>query len=140
VLLTAINRRAWVDPHYHLRGINWLSRPLAERIIALQGRSKRGAAFRDMQRLSEMHYFFYDEFVRLAEHHGFSVRDLREEQLRAGALHSPKASRRAIRGALRRLGLEDAAYRAQRRWYVGMFELALCRSQDSGFRTQTAQR
>lgn len=126
-LITAINRRAWVDPHYHIRGVNWLPRPLAEAIIAARGRSKAGAAFRDMQRLSEMHYFHYPELVRLCETFGFRVRDLREEQLRAGRLASRRASRRAMRALLRRAGLEEAAYRAQRRWYVGMFELALTR-------------
>jgi ubiquinone/menaquinone biosynthesis C-methylase UbiE len=127
-LLTAINRRAWVDPHYHIRGINWLPRPLAELIIARRGRTKRGAAFRDMQRLSAMHYFYYGQFVRLCERHGFVVKDLRQEQLRRGELRSPKASRRAIRSALRSFGLEGLAYRAQRRWYVGMFELDLKKS------------
>lgn len=126
-LITAINRRAWVDPHYHLRGVNWLPRPLAEAIIAARGRSKAGAAFRDMQRLSEMHYFHYPELVRLCATFGFRVRDLREEQLRAGRLVSRRASRRAVRAVLRRMGLEAAAYRAQRRWYVGMFELVLTR-------------
>lgn len=124
-LLTAINRRAWVDPHYHIRGINWLPRPLAEAIIAWRGRGKSGAAFRDMQRLSEMHYYHYGEFVRLCKRHGFTVSDLREEQLRHGVLRSPKATRRAVRGLLRVVGLERLAYRAQRRWYVGMFEVAL---------------
>ena len=124
-LLTAINRRAWVDPHYHMRGLNWLPRPLAELIIAQRGRSKARASFRDMQRLSEMHYFHWGEFVRLCAHHGFAVRDLREEQLREGKLQSPRASRRALRGILRLLGLERLAYKAQRRWYVGMFEVAL---------------
>jgi ubiquinone/menaquinone biosynthesis C-methylase UbiE len=126
-LITAINRRAWVDPHYHIRGLNWLPRPVAEAVIATRGRSKSGAAFRDMQRLSEMHYFHYPELVRLCEGLGFTVRDLREEQLRAGQFVSRKASRRAIRGALRAVGLEGRAYKAQRRWYVGMFELALTR-------------
>ncbi|NNJ10923.1 class I SAM-dependent methyltransferase [Chloroflexales bacterium ZM16-3] len=124
-LLTAINRRAWVDPHYHIRGINWLPRRMAEAIIARRGRGKGGAAFRDMQRLSEMHYFHYGQFLRLCKRHGFTVKDLRQEQLRRGELRSPKASRRAIRAALRALGLEGLAYRAQRRWYVGMFELSL---------------
>ena len=124
-LLTAINRRAWVDPHYHIRGLNWLPRPLAEAIIAQRGRSKRGAAFQDMQRLSEMHYFHYTECVRLCEAAGFQVRDMREDQLRNGRLRSPRLSRRMLRGILRGVGLEALAYRAQRRWYVGMFELAL---------------
>jgi ubiquinone/menaquinone biosynthesis C-methylase UbiE len=124
-LITAINRRAWVDPHYHIRGLNWLPRPVAEGVIALRGRGKAGAAFRDMQRLSEMHYFHYPELVRLCERLGFRVRDLREEQLRAGRFVSRRASRRVLRAALRAVGLEGAAYRAQRRWYVGMFEVAL---------------
>ncbi|NTU78097.1 MAG: methyltransferase domain-containing protein [Chloroflexales bacterium] len=124
-LITAINRRAWVDPHYHIAGLNWLPRPAAEALIAWRGRSKAGAAFRDMQRLSEMHYFHYGELLRLCAGLGFRVRDLREEQLRAGQFVSRKASRRAIRATLRAVGLEGVAYRAQRRWYVGMFELAL---------------
>ncbi|MFO7169114.1 MAG: class I SAM-dependent methyltransferase [Chloroflexota bacterium] len=124
-LVTVINRRAWVDPHYHMRGINYLPRPLAELLIRWRGRGKQGAAFRDMQRLSEMHYFRYGEFVALARRHGFSVRDLREERLRAGVLASQRLSRRLLRGALRAVGLEEAAYRAERRWLVGMFELAL---------------
>lgn len=124
-LITAINRRAWVDPHYHIRGINWLPRPAAELIIAARGRTKAGAAFRDMQRLSAMHYYHYDELVRLCNRIGFSVSDLRERELRQGRFVSRKASRRAVRAALRAVGLEGPAYRAQRRWYVGMFELDL---------------
>ncbi|EFO80400.1 methyltransferase type 11 [Oscillochloris trichoides DG-6] len=124
-LITAINRRAWIDPHYHLPGINWLPRPLAELLIARRGRTKAGAAFRDMQRLSEMHYFHYGQFIRLCKRHGFRAKDLRQEQLRRGTLRSPKPTRRAIRRVLRGFGLEGLAYRVQRRWYVGMFELAL---------------
>ncbi|NWG21274.1 MAG: class I SAM-dependent methyltransferase [Chloroflexi bacterium] len=126
-LVTVINRRAWIDPHYHMRGINWLPRSLAEQLIAQRGRGKQGAAFRDMQRLSDMHYFDYQAFVALAARHGFSTTDLREDQLARGALHSPKASRRVARALLRRVGLERVAYRLQRAWYAGMFELALNR-------------
>jgi SAM-dependent methyltransferase len=128
-LVTAINRWAWKDPHYHIRGLNWLPRAAAEHLIARRGRSKAGAAFRDMQRLSEMHYFSFPAFVRLARRHGFRVRDLREAELRAGKLYSPKRTRRLIRFGLRALELERLAYRAQRRWYAGMFELALVKEQ-----------
>lgn len=124
-LVTAINRWAWKDPHYHIRGLNWLPRAWAEGIIARRGRSKEGAAFHDMQRLSEMHYFSYPAFVRLAHRSGFGVHDLREVALRSGTLQSPKRSRRQIRRVLRAAGLEHLAYLAQRRWYTGMFELAL---------------
>lgn len=124
-LVTVINRRAWVDPHYHIRGINYLPRPLAEQIIALRGRTKQGAAFRDMQRLSEMHYYGYGEFAALARTAGFTIEDLRERRLREGRLDSPRPARRLLRTALRAARLELAAYRAERQWLVGMFELAL---------------
>jgi len=124
-LITVINRRAWIDPHYHMRGINWMPRPFAEWLIARRGRSKQGAAFRDMQRLSDMHYFEYQTFTALAARCGFSVRDLREEELLRGTLYSPKPAHRIARAALHRLGLERAAYRLHRDWYAGMFELGL---------------
>ncbi len=124
-LVTAINRRAWVDPHYHMRGINWLPRPVAEALIELRGRTKQGAAFRDMQRLSAMHYFHYHELVRICRRLGFAVTDLREQALLAGQLPSRRPLRRAARKVLRRLGLELAAYRWQRQYYTGMFELDL---------------
>jgi ubiquinone/menaquinone biosynthesis C-methylase UbiE len=125
VLLTVINRWAWKDPHYHLLGINWLPMPLAEWIIARRGRSKDGSPFGDMQRLSDMHYFSYGAFVNLAKRYGFAVRDMREEQLRMGAMPSRRWSRRVVRGVLHRMGLERAAYRFHRQWAMGMFELGL---------------
>ncbi|WP_298817078.1 class I SAM-dependent methyltransferase [Chloroflexus sp.] len=124
-LITAINRRAWIDPHYHMRGINWLPRPLAETLIAMRGRTKQGAAFRDMQRLSSMHYFHFRELVQLCRQLGFTVTDLREQALLAGKLVSRRPLRQAIRVLLRRVGLELAAYRIQRSYYTGMFELDL---------------
>jgi hypothetical protein len=78
-----------------------------------------------MQRLSEMHYYGYTEFIRLAARYGFQTRDLREEMLREGRLASPKRSRQLIRVGLRAIGLEAFAYHLQRSYYVGMFELAL---------------
>ncbi len=131
VLLTAINRRAWVDPHYHLPGINWLPRPWAERLIERQGRSKQHTGFQDRQRLSAMHYFHYHQFVALAAQYGFKTYDLREALLREGRLPSPRRSRRIVRGLLRTVGLEHLAYRLQRRWYMGMFELALYKHREA---------
>ena len=124
-VITVINRWAWKDPHYHIQGLNWVPRPWAEYIIRRRGRSKQNAAFRDMQRLGEMHYFSYPAFVRLARHHGFRVHDLNEADLLAGKLYSPKRTRRLLRAALRAVRLERLTYRLQRRWYAGVFELAL---------------
>lgn len=53
--VTFINRFAWVDPHYRLRGVNFLPRVLAELLIRNRGRMKDN--IRDLQRLSDMHYF-----------------------------------------------------------------------------------
>lgn len=127
-LVTVVNRYAWVDPHYHMRGLTWLPRCLAEWLITLRGRSKAGAPFRDMQRLSEMHYFSYPEFTMLAHSLGFRVRDLREELLLEGKLQSRRRSRTMIRAVLRRLHLERIVYRWYRHWIAAVFELALCKS------------
>jgi len=125
LFLTAINRRAWVDPHFHIRGLNWLPRPIAEWFITQRGRSKDTSRFTDMQRLSEMHYYDYPEFCQLARVHGFSTTDMNQDALQAGAFISKKPTRAKIRAFLRVIGLELLAYKVQRAWYTGMFELAL---------------
>lgn len=128
LFLTVINRRAWVDPHYHIRGLNWIPRSWAEWYIERQGRSKANSNFRDMQRLSTMHYFDYPEFVAIAQQHGFTSIDMNEIAVREGRFISQKSSRRRIRNTLRALGLEGIAYRMQRAWYTGMFELVLTKA------------
>lgn len=125
LFLTVINRRAWVDPHFHIRGLNWIPRRLAEWYIARIGRSKDNSRFTDMQRLSAMHYYDYPAFCSLAATRGFATTDMNEDALRDGQFISKKPSRRFIRAILRALGIEILAYRAQRAWYVGMFELLL---------------
>jgi ubiquinone/menaquinone biosynthesis C-methylase UbiE len=77
--ITVINRLCWIDPHYHLAGVSFLPRAVAERYVQLRGRGKQSK--RDRQRLSEMHYYRYTEFVRWARGFGFVVRDLRAEQV-----------------------------------------------------------
>ncbi len=128
LLLTAINRRAWVDPHYHIPSINWWPRPLAEWYINRRGRSKATSQFRDMQRLSTMHYYDYAQFVQLARSAGFITVDMNETALQEGRFVSKKPSRQRIRTGLRAIGLEQLAYKAQRAWYTGMFELALTKA------------
>jgi hypothetical protein len=62
-----------VDPHYHLWGINFLPRRLAEAILSRTGRSKRSWA--DNQRLIDMHYYSFGSFRRFARTAGFEVHD-----------------------------------------------------------------
>src|SRR5215212_8212811 len=76
VLTTVPNRFAFRDPHYHLPGINWLPRPLAERLIPLLGHSKTdGSQLTDRQALSELHTYTWGGFARLARRHGFRAVD-----------------------------------------------------------------
>ncbi len=124
-LLTVINRRAFRDPHYHLPLLNWLPRPWAEAWIRRAHRGKAGAALADRQALSEMHYFTFPAFRRLAEQAGFGVEDLTEKRLRQGTLHSRRPARRLLRRFLRLLRLELPAYRLARALYLSFFEVSL---------------
>lgn len=123
-LVTVINRFAWRDPHYHLPGLNWLPRPLAERVITQAGRSKRGARFADKQRLSAMYYDTYAGFVRRARARGFAVSDAREHALRGGTRPAGRV-RALLLAAARRCGIALVAYRAYRRCVAGTYELVL---------------
>jgi 2-polyprenyl-3-methyl-5-hydroxy-6-metoxy-1,4-benzoquinol methylase len=126
VLLTVINRLAFRDPHYHMPLLNWVPRPLAERVIELRGRSKAGAAFSDMQRLSEMHYYTLGAFRRRARRHGMRVIDMGEDALRRGEARAGGLKGRA-RDALRRAGVALPAYLLYRTLFQGTFELVLVR-------------
>jgi len=78
--VTFINRLAWIDPHYKLPGINWMPRRAAERIIGWSGRAK--PSIRDLQRLSDMHYYTLGAARRAARRAGLRYRDLTLEQMK----------------------------------------------------------
>ena len=67
--VTVINRLALVDPHYHLRFVNWLPRNIGERYIAWRRRTK-DSPLRDRQKLGDMHYFTFGGAARLAASFG----------------------------------------------------------------------
>lgn len=125
VFVTAINRFAYRDPHYHLPLINYLPRPLAELLIELGGRSKRGAAFRDRQRLGEMHYFTFGSFCRLAATYGLRTVDLDEERIRKGQVAPQRAWRRQLARPVEHLGMIIPLYRLYRALYQGTYRLML---------------
>lgn len=122
--LTVVNRFAARDPHYHLYWVNWLPRRLAKFYIKRRQRSKASARFQDRQTLSEMHYYTFRGFKRLAQRSGWKVVDLEEERLRSGG-----ASRGRLRGlgigALRSVGLLVPAYRLHRCCWRGTYHLVL---------------
>jgi SAM-dependent methyltransferase len=128
VLLTVINRLAWRDPHYHLVGINYLPRPLAEKLIEWRGRSKSSSALQDKQRLSEMHYFTLPAFRELAGRYGFQMWDIREDRLRHGA-GTASGFKGQARDLLVRLGVATTVYRLYRTFVQGTWELVLVRNQ-----------
>jgi 2-polyprenyl-3-methyl-5-hydroxy-6-metoxy-1,4-benzoquinol methylase len=123
--VTVINRLAFRDPHYHLPLINYLPRFLGEAAITLFGRSKRGSALRDRQRLGEMHYYTFDRFSRLAADHGFVTVDLDEERVRQGDIAPRRARLRSMLQLVDRLGLTVALYRLYRGLYQGTYRLVL---------------
>ncbi len=132
VFITAINRFAFRDPHYHLPLINYLPRPLPEFLIPGVGRSKRATAFRDRQRLSEMHYYTYVGFERLAAQYGLTTRYLDAERVLRGDLAPKRQARRTILQVLEWLGLTLPLYRVYRALYQGTYRLVLVKDRANG--------
>src|SRR5262249_56307219 len=82
--VTAINRMALRDPHFGVVGVNYLPRPLADRLLALVG-----AENPEGQPPSPLHYFSRPGFRRLCAANGLDVVDdlKRSERLaRPGAV------------------------------------------------------
>ncbi len=125
-IVTATNRLVFRDPHYHLRGINWLPRSWAEALIRRRGRSKGAAAFADRQALSAMHYVTYRGLVARCHALGFTAEDTRERRVRTGPLGNHTRFKWLI-APLRRLGLATLAYRLYRTFFLGTFEVHLVR-------------
>jgi 2-polyprenyl-3-methyl-5-hydroxy-6-metoxy-1,4-benzoquinol methylase len=107
--MTVINRFALVDPHYHLRFVNYVPRALGEKYIALRQRTKE-SALRDKQRLSEMHYYTYDAFERFATQFGFRVQDAQRSRSRFNKYPPP---------------IGDALYNSWRAFGMGTYRLVL---------------
>lgn len=72
VHLTAINRFAFRDPHYHVRFVNWLPRRMAAFYLRSIGRVKDNSSFADRQTLAEMHYYRYGQLKKLFARHELS--------------------------------------------------------------------
>lgn len=123
-LVTVINRFAWRDPHYHLFAVNWLPRPIGERIVERIGRSKRAAHFSDNQRLGDMYYDSFAGFRRRARALGFIVTDTKE-QLLSEQSSAPAGKYAPVVRLLARVGLVGPVYRLYRFAVASAFELAL---------------
>ncbi len=135
-LVTAINRFAWRDPHYHIRGLNWLPRPVAERVIARVGRTKRGAGFADNQRLSDMYYDTWAGFVQRC-----AAAELVATDVRSVSVADPTIRPGGLRGAVvqfaRQGKIAVPLYTAYRAAALGTFEAVLRHADDNRNDAQT---
>lgn len=76
------NRFGFKDPHFKLYSINYLPRFLAEFYLSLRRAHKDYKFFKDRQKLSEMRYFTFAGFLKLAGNAGFKTIDIREEKIK----------------------------------------------------------
>ena len=75
------NRFGVYDSHFHLWFINWMPRWLAEKYIGMRRKHKPYEKTADRQRLTDMHYFTFESFKKMANDVGFSVCDVREGKI-----------------------------------------------------------
>jgi ubiquinone/menaquinone biosynthesis C-methylase UbiE len=128
VLTTVPNRRAFRDPHYHLPFINWLPRPLAERVVERSGHSKSGSPLQDRQELSELNTYTWSGFKRMASDLGFAVRDQVYARIRQGEIRQLKGLRRKLLALAQRTGLFSPLYQAYRYGWQGTFQIRLVKA------------
>jgi SAM-dependent methyltransferase len=115
--ITAINRYAFRDPHYHARLVNWLPRRFADAFLRLAGRSKDNARFKDRQTLQEMHYYTYRGLESLLARHGLAG------LVESGELKLKKRMG-GWKGLLQRAGLAGLAYKTYRGIYKSTYVCA----------------
>ena len=112
VFITVPNRWTPYDHHYHLWGINYLPRPMAEWVIKVLGRDKGTDTSAGVQKLSDMHYFSFWTFSKLAKQAGFTLFDVREHKLMEGIVKTTKVGR--LISVLKKLRLLHLVYRLYR--------------------------
>jgi len=120
LVLTAINRFAFRDPHYHLPLVNWMPRFWAEMLVAQLKRQKQGA-FQDRQKLSEMHYFTWNKLQEMINEFGFTLYDLDERRVARGEIGKKQRWRKLF--TERKISL--LSYKIYRTIWQGTWRLAL---------------
>lgn len=126
--ITAINRYAFNDPHYHVRFVNWLPRAWADRYLQVAGRTKDNSRFKDNQTLKGMHYYRYGDLAKLAIRHGFN----QTYEYGEVSLHQPvqikplpaKGWKNRATFTLKKIGLLMPVYQFYRNFYKGTYQLA----------------
>ena len=124
---TVINRFAFRDPHYHLNFLNFMPRRFAEKYIILRGRSKKIIRPTESRnKLSEMHYFTFNGFKKIADKIGFTTRDLKEYKIRHPELISVSDKR-----AVNLVMAIPLIYYLARLFYLSGFRLLLKKTKTS---------
>lgn len=122
-----INKYGFKDPHYHLRFINWMPKNVAEWYIKMRGHTKNDMLFKDTQKLSEMHYFTFNELKKLANTIGFDVEDILLQKINnPSEIRNPQILK--LITILKRLKIEGIAYSSLRQFYLAGFSLILTKS------------
>jgi ubiquinone/menaquinone biosynthesis C-methylase UbiE len=75
------NRYGLHDAHFQIYFLGWMPRSMGEKYLRLLKKDKDYQSMPDRQRISEMHYYSYPHFKRLAEEAGFKSKDLRQEKI-----------------------------------------------------------
>lgn len=77
VYISVPSRFSWFDAHFQLAFVNWLPRSWSDAYINFFGYHKDYTGEAGYQRLSEMHYYTFNKFVRLATDTGLKIKDMR---------------------------------------------------------------
>ncbi len=112
------NRFGWLDQHFHLAFVNWLPRPWADFFIYLFRKHKNYSGGSGLQKLQEMHYYTYNDFVREACQAGFLVHDMREIKIKSKFKSNKTLSFFAI-----------ITYKLFRPWYFDSFHFKLIKNE-----------
>lgn len=129
--ITAINRYAFNDPHYHVKGVNWLPRRFATPYLNLLKRQKDNSRFTDRQTLDEMHYYRFRDILPFGRRHQFTRLEEAGELELAAPLNPPKGWKKTAYNGLQRLKLLGPVYRFYRTYYKGTYQLMLVKDSQS---------
>jgi ubiquinone/menaquinone biosynthesis C-methylase UbiE len=81
------NRFGIYDYHYHLYFINWIPRSWTEPILRILKKQKN-ESISGNQKLTTMYYYTFNNVVKKLENIGFTVKDIREEKIKAKFTHA----------------------------------------------------
>jgi ubiquinone biosynthesis O-methyltransferase len=125
VYITIINKYGIKDVHYKLYLVNWMPKRIADFYIKLRNRKKDNKILKDSQKLSEMHYFSFRRFLRIADKSGFDLVDLILERFKNPEKLVKNSELKQKIKFLKILKLNITFYKLLRLFYLGSFNFML---------------